>query len=84
MKPTSDSNKNSAASRIVFCTRCTNRPMAIKTFNTPTLLAAGSVRYFCLECGDETIKPLPTQAEPSQTNNVKYFWDQRRGGTGDL
>jgi hypothetical protein len=80
MKPTSDSrNKDSNEARIVFCPRCTNRPMAIKSVTPATLHAMGVARYFCLECGHETIKPLPIQSESSQTINVKYFWDQRWG-----
>jgi hypothetical protein len=59
MQPTSDSNKNPTDSGIVFCQRCTNRPMAIKSVTPATLLAVGSSRYFCLECGHETIKPIP-------------------------
>ena len=63
MQPTPDTrDKKSPESRIVFCPVCTNRPMARKAVTPATSHVSGSVQYFCLECGHETIKPLPIEA----------------------
>ena len=45
--------------RIVFCPDCENQPMAIKSVAPAVLLAAGSIQYFCVKCGHETITPVP-------------------------
>jgi hypothetical protein len=44
----------------VFCPKCRNRPMPIKSVAKPLLRGAPVIRYFCGECSYEAVETLHT------------------------